>query len=70
MFKMANSATFRKMVKTLRLQVPVNFWLRHFPVVKTLPGGKDLHLKKSFTRTKSPEPPSLPENKMKALAVH
>jgi predicted transcriptional regulator len=29
----------RKRIKTLHLQVPVNFWLRHFPVVKTLPSG-------------------------------
>ncbi|MGH7941114.1 MAG: FkbM family methyltransferase, partial [Limisphaerales bacterium] len=27
------------MVRTLRLHVPVNFWLRHFPVVRSLPGG-------------------------------
>jgi len=29
----------RKTVKALRLHVPVNSWLHHFPVVKTLPSG-------------------------------
>jgi FkbM family methyltransferase len=37
--KMTSSAILRKMGTTLHLQVPVNFWLRHFPVVKTLPSG-------------------------------
>jgi FkbM family methyltransferase len=37
--KMTNSRILRQTVKTLHLHVPVNFWLRHFPVVKTLPSG-------------------------------
>ena len=34
---LAGSATLRKMVKTLRLHLLANWWLRNFPVVKTLP---------------------------------
>jgi hypothetical protein len=37
--RMTNSRILRQTVKTLHVQVPVNFWLRHFPVVKTLPSG-------------------------------
>jgi FkbM family methyltransferase len=37
--KMTHSAFIRGVVKTLRLQVLVNWWLHKFPVVKTLPSG-------------------------------
>jgi FkbM family methyltransferase len=37
--KMSHSGAIRKVVKTMRLQVPVNWWLHKFPVVKTLPSG-------------------------------
>lgn len=37
--KLTQSAAIRKTVKTLRLHSLCNWWLRHFPVVKTLPGS-------------------------------
>jgi FkbM family methyltransferase len=36
--ELSRSAIVRKAVKFLRLHLLVNWWLRHFPVVKTLPG--------------------------------
>jgi FkbM family methyltransferase len=36
--KLTGSAAVRKTVKALRLHLLGNWWLRHFPVVKTLPG--------------------------------
>jgi FkbM family methyltransferase len=36
--ELSRSAIVRKMVKFLRLHLLVNWWLHHFPVVKTLPG--------------------------------
>jgi FkbM family methyltransferase len=37
--RLTGSTTIRKAVKFLRLHLLVNWWLRRFPVVKTLPGS-------------------------------
>lgn len=37
--KLSRSTIVRKTVKSLRLHLLANCWLRRFPVVKTLPGS-------------------------------